>query len=440
MKYDAVIVGGGEGGLFSGAILAKKGIKVLILEQAPQIGGRARSLEYKPGYFLDYGIHAIRYGKKGIIPTIFKKDLNDPLKLLHFKEGKLYRNEKLMDVSLSGELLQSSLIANEDKSTLGQVINDMIKLKYEDYFDVSIKDHWKYTIKNENIWNLISLMAAGIMVTPDIENASFGEFLYAIQMLLKSGRSASYPEGGWKTILNKLDNIISEHGDIRLKTKVKHIKIKNKAVQGVELVSGEFIDAENVIAAIPSQHLFSILDEKEFSKKFVQKAKNLICSSGISIDLGLKKKISDIDGLIAGDYPLFLACFMSNLDPHCAPVGEQLFTILQPVTKEVAKSKTSSDAVVSNLLIHLYKMFPEIKDQIKWKRILKILMMDGAICIVGQTRKDRPSVKSSIDGLYFSGDCYNGPGVGGDIAPSSARLCAKTILKEIYGEKIAISK
>ncbi|MHA1301991.1 MAG: NAD(P)-binding protein, partial [Candidatus Helarchaeota archaeon] len=99
MKYDIVIVGGGEGGLFSGAILAKKGFSVLILEQASQIGGRARSIEYKPGYQLDYGIHAIRYGRKGVIPTIFKKDLKDPLELIHFKEGKLYRNNAFMDLS-----------------------------------------------------------------------------------------------------------------------------------------------------------------------------------------------------------------------------------------------------------------------------------------------------------------------------------------------------
>ena len=37
MKFDVVIIGGGEGGLFSGAILANKGVKVLILEQATAI-------------------------------------------------------------------------------------------------------------------------------------------------------------------------------------------------------------------------------------------------------------------------------------------------------------------------------------------------------------------------------------------------------------------
>jgi hypothetical protein len=74
-------------------------------------------------------------------------------------------------------------------------------------------------------------------------------------------------------------------------------------------------------------------------------------------------------------------------------------------------------------------MYPGIKKKIKWKRILKLPIIDGAINYIGQTRDKRPNVKAdSIQGLYFAGDTYNGPGLGGDIAPSSARLCAYTVL------------
>ncbi|MHA1378470.1 MAG: phytoene desaturase family protein [Candidatus Helarchaeota archaeon] len=439
MKYDVVIVGGGEGGLFSGAILAKKGINVLVLEQASQVGGRAKSVQYKPGYQLDYGIHAIRYGKKGIIPTIFKKDLNETLKLIHLKEGKLYHNDNLIDLALSGEILKSDLIPLEDRDSITQVVKDLVRLKFKDHFDISIREFWNDTIKSERIWSVIRLLAAGIMVTPEIENASFGEFLYAIQMLMKSGKSASYPIGGWKSILDHLVKIINENGEIRTKTGVKQIKIKKGAVKGIELINGEFIQADNVIAALPSQHIFTILDENEFSNKFVAKAKNQIYSSGISIDLGLKTRISNIEGLVAGENPMFLGAFMSNIEPSCAPDNEQLFTILQPVTKEIITNKLASDSVAANLFNFALKLFPEMKEQIKWKRILKIPMMDGTICIVGQTRKDRPSVRAPINNLYFAGDSYNGPGVGGDIAPSSAKLCAYTILKDKYDEKMTVA-
>ena len=70
MGFDVIIVGAGMGGLITGAILAKNGLRTLVLEKRSRIGGRAMSFEYQPGYVVDWGIHSIRYGKKGIIPTI----------------------------------------------------------------------------------------------------------------------------------------------------------------------------------------------------------------------------------------------------------------------------------------------------------------------------------------------------------------------------------
>ena len=86
----------------------------------------------------------------------------------------------------------------------------------------------------------------------------------------------------------------------------------------------------------------------------------------------------------------------------------------------------------------IYQIYPGIEQKVKWKRPLIIPVMDGAVNYIGQTRDKRPNVKSDvITGLFFSGDTYNGPGLGGDIAPSSARLCAHRILEEL-GEKVKI--
>ena len=44
-QYDAVIIGAGLGGLTTGAVLAKRGKKVLVLEQSGQIGGCCSTYE-----------------------------------------------------------------------------------------------------------------------------------------------------------------------------------------------------------------------------------------------------------------------------------------------------------------------------------------------------------------------------------------------------------
>jgi beta-carotene ketolase (CrtO type) len=58
--YEAVIIGAGHNGLTCACYLAKAGLKVLVLEQYPEIGGMTISEEIAvPGFLSD--IHASGY-------------------------------------------------------------------------------------------------------------------------------------------------------------------------------------------------------------------------------------------------------------------------------------------------------------------------------------------------------------------------------------------
>ncbi len=48
--YDVVIIGGGHNGLTCGAYLSKAGLKVLVLERRPLLGGAAVTEEFSPGF------------------------------------------------------------------------------------------------------------------------------------------------------------------------------------------------------------------------------------------------------------------------------------------------------------------------------------------------------------------------------------------------------
>src|SRR5262245_16294205 len=49
-RYDAVMIGGGHNGLVSAAYLARAGLKTLVLEQRPVLGGAAVTEELFPGF------------------------------------------------------------------------------------------------------------------------------------------------------------------------------------------------------------------------------------------------------------------------------------------------------------------------------------------------------------------------------------------------------
>jgi phytoene dehydrogenase-like protein len=49
-RYDAIIIGGGHNGLTCGAYLARAGLKTLVLERRPVLGGAAVTEEVVPGF------------------------------------------------------------------------------------------------------------------------------------------------------------------------------------------------------------------------------------------------------------------------------------------------------------------------------------------------------------------------------------------------------
>ena len=49
-SYDIAIIGGGHNGLTTGCYLAKNGLKVIVLEKQPYIGGATVSRELHPGF------------------------------------------------------------------------------------------------------------------------------------------------------------------------------------------------------------------------------------------------------------------------------------------------------------------------------------------------------------------------------------------------------
>src|SRR5947208_15957458 len=51
---DAVIIGSALGGLVAGAILARRGKRVVVLEHADTVGGRGGSVPHD-GYWIDFG-------------------------------------------------------------------------------------------------------------------------------------------------------------------------------------------------------------------------------------------------------------------------------------------------------------------------------------------------------------------------------------------------
>ena len=57
--WDAVVIGGGHNGLVAGFYLARAGLKTLILERRPFVGGACNTEEFAPGFRASTGAYVL---------------------------------------------------------------------------------------------------------------------------------------------------------------------------------------------------------------------------------------------------------------------------------------------------------------------------------------------------------------------------------------------
>jgi phytoene dehydrogenase-like protein len=153
-------------------------------------------------------------------------------------------------------------------------------------------------------------------------------------------------------------------------------------------------------------------------------------TSGVTVDFGLRGKVSDLNGMIAVDDPFILGQFTSNIDSSVAPSGEQLATFLSVLPPGEVSSRNRIAHSFEVLEAYVLRMFPKMKEATLWKRRISMEIVDGVLPTPAQSRKNRIGVLGPVKGLYFAGDCYDGEGGGSDIAFHSAKRCAETIAND----------
>ena len=86
-SYDAIVVGGGHNGLTNAAYLAKSGLRTLVLEQRPFVGGAAITEELRPGFsFTTFSyalsllrpeiVHELNLVEHGFLPLMMPGDFH----------------------------------------------------------------------------------------------------------------------------------------------------------------------------------------------------------------------------------------------------------------------------------------------------------------------------------------------------------------------------
>ena len=338
-KYDVIVVGGGNGGLAAGAVLAKGGKNVLLIEKSHSPGGFATS--FRRGRFeFDVSLHELNgfgRGKEalggvrvlfdtiGISDKINWVDIPEAYRLISSDEnGKI---DAVMPFGIENyinkmeEYAPGSRKAAEYIFSCGQqnlrVLAQMSKCK--NVFDqikllAANRDFLHNSSKSVN--EVLSLLdmpqrarnifkAYWAYLCADCDNLSFFHYLQMVNTYIELGSVIPFMRSLEMT--NAMAEVISSNnGDILVNETVTEIVVENGAVKGVKTAGGKEFSADVVVCNASPHSAFSKLIKKEHIPEGDLKRCNFrtFSGSGFCVWLGLNKSAKEL-GLDNYSYFIF---------------------------------------------------------------------------------------------------------------------------------------
>lgn len=407
-NYDAIIVGAGAAGLVAAKELEAFKLRTLIVDAAPDVGGRLQSDQHN-GYILDHGFQVLL----SAYPMV-KKHLDlKALKVKSFKSGALLFNDgqriKVQDVNRQPSALLSMAFSGVgsifDKLKMAKLRKEVLAETVEEIFerkDQSTAAFLKeYGFSKKIIQRFFQPFFAGIFLEGQLETSA-RQFLFVFKMFAEG--DAVLPEGGINAVAQQLKQSLKST-DFRLNTKVL------KVSQGkVYLEEDETLEAPQIIIATDPQKVLPQLEGTLSWNKTLQVYFEGPAGALNSRFIALNFKS---EGLINN-----VAC-LSAVQSSYALKGKHLYSV--SLKKDPGLSETDLQAKIQSELHGLLGSSASAWNMIRSYKVHKALPR------IDQVVYERAFEESRVmDGIYIAGDFLLNPSL--NAAMLSGESAAKALI------------
>ena len=451
-KYDVVVIGAGAAGLSAGALLAKEGKKVLVLESSPHLGGRALAVDDE-GFKINLGGHLIEDGGSGLTKVFEHVGKT----LIHgevSKEMPVWDNERRQWGSIRDRY--------PDKAELKKVINALVNTSWdelEQWDDRPMREWMAQYTDSQGVYDLFEYLAVLEALTDEWYDHSASDNLWVRKMHYEERRMAAYscwPGQGWDQMWRDLVDAIHQHGgEVRTSTACERVLIEEKGhhreVVGVtiprqpRIVPNEFyeeivIETSCVISTLPVWNVLRVVPEWHLPDWYVDQIKHLAQDhwrvGWLGVYFATEEPVTIYE---PKELATWLATphsptpgFMYNqtaMDPEGNPSGIQLYSLGGVFPGKHGRDQRYLRDMYDRFEAGVFEMWPGLKNHV-WRR--RGLVYDPSFGVIQKPMlvgKFRPHWRApNVDGLYFASETFRSRGVGTDRAARAALTCVEDYL------------
>ena len=319
-KYDAIVIGAGHNGLTNAAFLAKAGVKVLMLERNPYIGGASVSRELHKDFLYSncsyvcsllrpeifrglnlakHGLQIVPYGGSCTMAQngdflgsyvdhdvsrreLERHSLRDADANLRFNTD-IMRQCRIIRPFLMRTPPDPTSFKPRDLLELLHLGKEFYKLGEKTIYDtirfytMSISEYLDEYFESD----LVKAHYAG----PGIIGTALGVMSpgtayvllhHAMGEVDGSIGAWGFARGGMGAVANAMAGAFQEHGgEIKVDAGVEQIIVKNGKAVGVALENGDEYYADLIVSNLdPKRTFLKLMDEKDLSPSFVESARN----------------------------------------------------------------------------------------------------------------------------------------------------------------------
>lgn len=310
MKKSAIIIGGGIGGLFTGALLAKNGFKVTILEKNSIIGGGLQCFRRR-GKIFETGMHVLGgFTPEGTLTRICRYlGVHDKLELqqvpgecmdeIHYeKTGEVFKipSGKKEFINRMSEYFPS------EAEGIRKYVEEIYRISEEVPLFYLKEEKEGIPVHSENF-----VRPADHLIRDYVKDERLREILAYLNPLYGgiSGHTPAYIHalinvlyingatrfvGGSQQLADALKEVVVENeGRVEACKQVKRMDIENRHIRFVETSDGDRYSGDYYISAIHPLEMLRMVPEGTFLKGFIRRLNEIPLScSAFTLFIDLK--------------------------------------------------------------------------------------------------------------------------------------------------------